>query len=73
MGWHTEIRSDPWEDRKAAALNRLQRLHDGISTQARMENPAAVQRRDALADLLGYLHNNGQGVIGYSHWREQAT
>ena len=68
--WYLEIRSDLWEGRKAAAFNKLQRLHDEISTQARMKNPTAVQGRDALADLLGYLHNNWQGVIDYGHWRD---
>ena len=35
-----------------------------------MENPIASQGRDALVDLLGYLHNNWQGVIDYGRVRD---
>jgi hypothetical protein len=68
--WYMEIRSDLCEGRKAEAFNKLQQLHDDISAQARMKNPIASQGRDALADLLGYLHNNWQGVIDYGRVRD---
>jgi hypothetical protein len=35
-----------------------------------MENRTAAQGRDALSDLLGYLHNNCQGVIDYGRLRD---
>ncbi|MEO2002685.1 MAG: hypothetical protein ABGY41_01135, partial [Candidatus Poribacteria bacterium] len=35
-----------------------------------MKNPIAAQGRDALADLLGYLDNNWEGVIDYGRWRD---
>ena len=35
-----------------------------------MKNPIASQGRDALADLLGYLDNNWEGVIDYGRWRD---
>jgi hypothetical protein len=68
--WYLEIRSDLWEGRKEEAVDKLQQLHDEISAQARMKNPIARQGRDALEDLLGYLHNNWEGVIDYGCWRD---
>jgi len=68
--WYLEIRSDLWEGRKEEAVDKLQQIHDEISAQARMKNPIARQGRDALEDLLGYLHNNWEGVIDYGCWRD---
>ena len=68
--WYLEIRSDLWEGRKEEAVDKLQQLHDDISAKACMKNPIAAQGRDALADLLGYLDNNWEGVIGYGRWRD---
>ncbi len=68
--WYMEIRNDLWEGRKAEAVTKLKRLHDRLSRQARMKNRTAAQGRDALAVLLGYLHNNWQGVIDYGRLRD---
>ena len=68
--WYMEIRNDLWEGRKAEAVTKLKRLHARLSRQARMKNRIAAQGRDALAVLLGYLHNNWQGVIDYGRLRD---
>ena len=68
--WYLEIRNDLWEGRREEAVAKLQQLRDDISAQAHMKNPIARQGRDALADLLGYLRNNWEGVIDYGCWRD---
>ncbi len=68
--WYMETRNDLWEGRKEEAVNKLRRLHDRLSRQAGRRNPVAAQGRDAVADLLGYLHNNWQGVIDYGRLRD---
>jgi RNase P subunit RPR2 len=68
--WYMDIRNDLWEGRKAVAFSKLQRLHDETSARARMENPVAARGPDGLADLLGYLYNNWQGVIDYGRARD---
>lgn len=65
VDWYTEIRSDLWEGRKAVALGKLQQLHDEIASQGSTPTPTALQGQDALADLLGYLENNWEGVVAY--------
>jgi hypothetical protein len=35
-----------------------------------MKNRVAAQGRDALAELLGYLDNNWQGIIDYGRLRD---
>ena len=68
--WYLEIRNDLWEGRREEAVAKLQQLREDISAQAHMKNPIARQGRDALADLLGYLRNNWEGVIDYGCWRD---
>ena len=68
--WYLEIRNDLWEGRREEAVAKLQQLRDDISAQAHMKNPIARQGRDTLADLLGYLRNNWEGVIDYGCWRD---
>jgi len=67
LRWYMEIRSDLWEGRKAAAFNKLQQLHDEIAAQDARNS----QAQDALAELLGYLHNNWEGVIDYGRVRDE--